>query len=570
MNEFPPTSEWQDVPEGHVFVEHGLQYRLNMETGRQQVRRPPSGNGHGAHVDDFEAAYAGPPLPTPLDIFGDFALAGQPELRPEMLPQAIAAFAQDEAERLGVDLAMVAIPCLGVSSAAIRDEWKIQPKRNDTRWRESARLWMAVVADIGSLKTPALVAASAPLRAVQQQWLAEDAVSEEEHRLAERVYNKAAEIYARKKAKGEYVAPPEKPAKPCQRRLITTDATTESLSEILVDNPGGILCIRDELSGWFGSFDVYRERGSDKDRGDWLELFNGGPRAIDRIRRGAVAVPNWSACLLGGIQPEPMRRLAGKMVDDGLAQRFLVVHAHRTGEGQDRKPDDKAIQAYARLIEKLVTFRPDPDGKPVTLSPEAHREREFVQQIVSKIMILPDTSPAFRAHLAKWPGIIARLMLAYHLAECLGGNRAPSGSVSGETAARVARLALDFLLPHAAAFYSSLFGAGDMTTHARWVAGFILAHRLERITPRDIYRSYRDLRGHPDDIVRVLALLELAGWIGPVEEGKGKPPRQWTVNEAVHAAFAERGEAEKQRRDAEKARIQQAAQDLGLIKRASA
>jgi hypothetical protein len=46
----------------------------------------------------------------PLDLFGDTALAGTPELTADMLPDVIAAFAKDEAERFGVGLAMVAIP----------------------------------------------------------------------------------------------------------------------------------------------------------------------------------------------------------------------------------------------------------------------------------------------------------------------------------------------------------------------------------------------------------------------------------------------------------------------------
>jgi hypothetical protein len=517
-----------------------------------------------------EKATGSPSKTVPLDIFGDFALAGEPELRPDMLPQTIAAFASDEAERLGVDLSMVAIPCLGVAAAAIRDQWQIQPKRADTRWLESARLWMAIVADIGSLKTPSIGAAVAPLRSIERKWLEEDAGSEEEYRLAEKTYNRAAEIYARKKAKGEHADQPAKPPRPSKRRLIVSDATTESLSDILLDNPGGVLSVRDELSGWFGSFDAYRERGANKDRGDWLELFNGGPRAIDRISRGAVAVPNWSACLLGGIQPEPMRRLAGRMADDGLVQRFLVVHSRRTGAGEDRAPDEIAIHGYRDLIGSLVDSRPNPDGSPVTLSDDAHEHRELVMHVVERIMILPDTSPAFRAHLSKWPGIFARLLLVFHLAECLSTRRSPEQPVSGATAEKVASFALDFLLPHAARFYSALFGSGEQTTHARWVAGLILSHRLQQIAPRDVYRAYRDLRGKPDEIVRVLGILELAGWLEPIEEARGRPPRQWLVNDAVHTIFAQRAEAERQRRDAEKARIQQAAQDLGLVKEAAA
>jgi hypothetical protein len=60
----------------------------------------------------------------------------------EMLPPQIADFAFDAGERMGIQTALVAIAALGACAAVIDDGFKIQPKRRDTRLRESARLWV--------------------------------------------------------------------------------------------------------------------------------------------------------------------------------------------------------------------------------------------------------------------------------------------------------------------------------------------------------------------------------------------------------------------------------------------
>jgi hypothetical protein len=63
------------------------------------------------------------------------------------------------------------------------------------------------------------------------------------------------------------------------------------------------LLYQDELSGFFGAMDKYSGgRGANKDRGFWLQSFNGGPYGYNRISRGSGIVPNLAASMLGGIQ----------------------------------------------------------------------------------------------------------------------------------------------------------------------------------------------------------------------------------------------------------------------------
>src|SRR5690606_38307408 len=134
----------------------------------------------------------------------------------------------------------------------------------------------------------------------------------------------------------------------------------EAVPEILRDHPRGILCYQDELSGWFASMDAYKAsgKGANKDRAHWLEAFNGGRRTIDRITRGNLIIPNWSACVLGGIQPDAIRNVASSMGNDGLMQRFLIIVAQPAQRDVDRKPDMKAMEDYKNLFDALIALQP--------------------------------------------------------------------------------------------------------------------------------------------------------------------------------------------------------------------
>jgi hypothetical protein len=114
-----------------------------------------------------------------------------------------------------------------------------------------------------------------------------------------------------------------------QQRLRLEDTTIEAAQEVLKDSSDGVLCIQDELSGWFGAMDKYSGRGANKDRGFWLQAFHGGPYALNRVARGVAMIENLSVSLLGGIQPEPIRAIAAETIDDGLLQRLIPIVLRR-------------------------------------------------------------------------------------------------------------------------------------------------------------------------------------------------------------------------------------------------
>ncbi len=491
----------------------------------------------------------------PLDIFGGTSLVGEPDLPLDVLPEVIADFAEDEAERLGVQPSMVGMPCVVAAAGATTDKYRIQPKQHDTRWLESARPWIANVANIGEGKTPAQRKAFEPLERIEADLY-------QKYVYEQKMYEREIEAY--KSTSNKDIS--ERPEPPIEPRIIVNDATIEALSDILVANPKGVVCIHDELSGWFGAFDAYRStKSASMDRPAWIRLYDGGPQGIDRVRRGRVWVSNWSASIYGGIQPGPMQRLMGKITDDGLVQRFIIFYGRKTGPGKDRAPNYSVITAYRETITHLTKMEPFPGREVIRLSPEAQQYFQLVSETAERVIVLPDTSDAFRGHLSKWKGMFARLLLTYHITEAAARKEEqPPEYVSGDTAAKVAKLMLDFLLPNAARFYVELIGENNHLAHARWIAGYILSRELEKITRRDIYRAYNELRDDPDGITRAMLALTMTGWVTPPNTQKRDYITLWQINPAVHSIFAERAKAERQRREEEKRKIQEAVKFLGL------
>jgi len=355
--------------------------------------------------------------PPPVDIFGDTTLAGRPEWPKGACPPLIEDFAIDESERLGTDVSMVAMPAITVAAAVIDDAFKIQPKVNDTEWLESARIWLAIIANPGFKKSPGIDKATKPLKIIEARLYNEDQIKMEKYQCESTNYDRM--------KRRKQVSVGDVPKKPPQRRIMVDDITVEALSDVLKDNPGGVICLKDELSGLVASFDTYRPNNAvGKDRALYLELFNGGPKLIDRIKRGRIWIPNWSACILGGIQPGPMRRLVGNISDDGLIQRFLVVHIDSVEPGADRKPDIQIVSDYNDLIAKVKALKPRTNKEVFRFSPEAQKERQKVSVIVQNVLVLPDTSPAFRAHISKWEGICARVCLIFHIVESVSRGKA--------------------------------------------------------------------------------------------------------------------------------------------------
>lgn len=470
-----------------------------------------------------------PAVVEPVDIFGTFE---PPPFDCSLLPDPLGRMAADQGMLIGCDPGIIGMAGLAVLAGAIDDRIQIQPKRMDPTWRESARVWVATIGDPSAKKSPALSKAVAPIKSVAAEL-------RREHARAVKAWEEACKQLKKSDKKPPY---------PHCRRLTISDTTTEKLADILGHpeaEPRGILGIYDELSGHLTGMDCYKN-GGHKDKAKWLEAYNGGSTEIDRVR-GSTWVENWSVSIVGGIQPEVIHAYANTTNHDGMLQRFLLYKARPASAGVDQHPDMAAINDYSTLVRNLIDL--SPDCTVVKLSEAAHAIRE---QFTRKILRFAQSTPnrPLSAMLGKWEGTFARLLLIFHLCECMDARKHPTTvKVSGEAAQRVARLMLELLLPHAISFYSGLDTTGD---NAHRLASLILAKQWSRFTvKRDLTQQlteFRHMKPYQQDLM--LDRLEAYSWIWP-ESGKvnerGRPVA-FSVNPRVHELFEQHAARERQRR----------------------
>jgi Protein of unknown function (DUF3987) len=505
----------------------------------------------------------------PVDFMADQDTA-PPELLQEHIHDALWAFVVDSAERMGVDKTSVALGGLTSLSSIISDDWFIQPKMFDNTWLINARIWALIIGDPSILKSPIVALCTRPI-----EWL--DRNAREMQELLLQTYRQ--DMAAWKKVGDESVPPPVFPR---LARYLIEGTTIEALSEALRDDPGGkqtapqrkVLCKQDEMSELFANMDRYRSGGKgDGDRAAYLRLFNGGRYIVDRIGRGAFAIPNWSACIFGGCQPGPIQRIAKDAVDDGMLQRFLFSVPGPQQRGLDRVADHAAIDRYNALFPAAAALHPGHNEvghlRRVVIHKDAHRHREYIDNLAVALASMPDVSPRLKSSYGKWPGMFAALVLTFHLidiADCRARNviPPPADVVPEQTVVRVAKFMRDIILPHLLRADALMYRT-NQTGHARWIVGYILAKRLDEVTSRDITRHYGALRA-PEcrrELADVMASLELVGWIAPVDPGNAlKLVSTWLVNPAVHTMFAKEAEAERTARQQTKEAIAAAIESL--------
>lgn len=457
----------------------------------------------------------------PIDIL---RTAAAPPLRADDVPEVLARFATAQAQATGFDVSILLAAGIGAAAAMLTDEVRLLV---DSRagWFESGRLWIAIVAGPGAGKSPGSKAALAPVFAVHRELVA---------------------AWMDTRDEADEGPPPA---------LYVSDATTEALSEVLRANDRGILYFCDELESWLASHDAYRSSGG-KDRGEWLRLYDGGPHQVNRVKRGAFFVKNWSASLLSATTPAALTKLAPKLPTDGLLQRIMLVRAAPMVLPQDgmlRVEARAPREAWDAALRRVYAIGP----ATVRLSGEAAAIfNEQRAELHSLTQAFEESHPAMAAHLAKRSAMLARLALVYHALEA----PAIETPVSGETMARAARF-MRRQERHAFAVYGLLVGADAGMALAKDMARSILAAGIETFNRREIAHRCKAFR-HADESTRQggLTLLRDCGWIAP----EGHPlahGAQWHVDARVHELYAEHGEAARRRRALVRARIQAREED---------
>lgn len=373
-------------------------------------------------------------------------------------------------------------------------------------WNVKMVMWVNLLGEPSAKKSPIIKTAMQPLvdldRASAQHYKSEEAT-----------------VRARSQDMPKAELERALKAIPRGRRMVTTDATMEKLGDILArDDQGdrGILMLKDELAGWIGGMDAYRDSNASKDRATWLEAIDGGYAAIDRINRGEVMVNNFAVSLAGTMQPEVLQKLAAKssLKSDGLLQRFLFVFVSETdmvrlSDVEAWHADDGwSISAQVRRIANHPSYK----RARFTLSLEAETVYDEVADYLQAARWVPEIDKGFGEWLGKAPAQLVRLMMVYATLW-----QAPDDQVIGEHAARqAAKVLLEYFLPCAIRAFEMVSGIpqdGDTKVVALWLLKQ-QAKRVNAITTRDMARSGPQcLRTTMDVVQAKMATFVAAGWI---------------------------------------------------------
>lgn len=471
----------------------------------------------------------------PVDLWAAFA---PPALPIGLLPSVIEEWAHVNGVMMGCDPAGLAVAALVTCATAISDTIKLKVKRHE-EWTERACIWAALVGSPSTKKSPMLSVATSPLCRLDTELMRD---------------------WQRRAAEWNAQSADEKKAAPCppQTRLRIEDTTVEAAQEVLKGSPWGIMLLQDELSGFFGSMDKYGGgKGAQADRAFWLRTFNGGEYAINRVGRGAGVIPNNSISILGGIQPEPLRKIAGEAVDDGLLQRLFPIVLRPATMGRD-EPAPPVNARYRDLVGALRQMVPPglAGSGILSFSDEAQAIRSEHEARHLELQSLESINRKLAAHIGKYDGLFARLCIVWHCIEHAGNPSGLSPIVEAQTARRVGKFLHQFLLGHSVAFYAGILGLSDDHDRLTAIAGHILAQRLDRVTNRDVQRGDRTMRGLRDFEIRpLLEQLEAMGWLDRAEGPRPSSPPHFKVNPLVHQRFTEKAKAESERRALARAAI---------------
>lgn len=480
----------------------------------------------------YDDANKGDDDAAPVDLW---AAPVPPSLPLHLLPKVIASFAHENASQTGASAAAFAVAALVACSGAIHDEVRIKVPRHED-WTERACIWGLMVGDPSVKKSPVFRKATSWLNA--------------KNREMERKHSR--DLADWQDAGGKKSGDPM----PAKKRIVLNNTTSEAALEVAAADNRGLCLFSDEITGFFKRIEAYGAG----DNSMWLESFNGGYQSVERVGRNAASADNFSLCILGGIQPDRIKKMREALSDDGMLQRFMPVMMEAAGKSIDAA-SPPVNDDYDALLAKL--FRCSHKGthnffnKPVMFSEHGQQIREaFTDSIFEEAELMYDVNKAYSNHIRKHEALFPRLCLVWHCIEAVEASGAASDGdkiaipvlVPDHIPERVAEFLSVFVRGHAFCFYEDLAGNDTEDNPIKDIASYILSKELDEITMREVRRhAKRFEKLHPSDREDTMLYLESASWLTKTA-GPRSDSQVWKVNKQVHKLYAEQAKVERDRR----------------------
>jgi len=485
-----------------------LNYRLAKEAEERIQLRLLTGN-----TERFE-------LRKPRDVLRKVS---PPPFAFDDVPRSMGDFAYYYSKATGFDQSGIIVACVTAAASVVDDGYKLTV-RPESEWHVSARQWSFLCGGPSAGKSPMIRAASDHIKhlhgVLHERWRAENEGK-------------------RREEKGPAPA------------LYTSDTTIPALSERLQGNSRGLLMLTEEFASWIGGIDSGDRGDASKNRGDWLQLRDGGPHQIDRVERGSVFVPNWGVSVLAACPPDALARQMKQMPEDGLIQRFvpcILGPPNLDASGDCRE----AMTTWGQKLEWAfsATETPYPTFRSLSADARVLFDAE-VRQLRELVIATEGLSPAYAAHLGKHPGMLGEVALVFHV---FGDSTQLTTEVNAEAMSYAIRY-MRKVRKHAYALYSSILSSAPAFELAQAIARSIVAadEALPTIS-RDWMTQHCQAFKKADDRLRreAVQILEDADWLEASVRVRayGGWPSKYDVHQGVFAMFAREGAEWRARRAA--------------------
>jgi 5S rRNA maturation endonuclease (ribonuclease M5) len=260
--------------------------------------------------------------PCPVDVASqDSPLADNP-FPTDALPEIVRCVVIQAAKSIGCDEAAIALPCLtglGVACANLR----VMVKED---WTAPPAVWSVIARPSGQQKSPALDVTLDYFRRRQEDLCLS---------------------HSPQPKKGEQDRPPT---------VWTDNATTEGLDDAFRRNPRGVLYGCDELSGWLGTFGLYKNGRGTADEGWYCQRYSG--RASNFVRKHGSPHSGCASGVLGiagCTTVETLKSLlTGSVRDCGMMARLVIcITPSRRRRWTTATLPAEARRRYYELLDRL-------------------------------------------------------------------------------------------------------------------------------------------------------------------------------------------------------------------------
>jgi Protein of unknown function (DUF3987) len=459
----------------------------------------------------------------------------------DVLPDPLQDAIREIAAALNVAPDFAAVPLLILAGASIGMSRQLEIVEGHI---QHPLLYAALIAPPGTKKSPALAILRRPLDAIEREYHLEWKALMKDYKAKMIEYNAAL------RGKGKERPTPIEPERPILQRVVTGNATIESIGKILSENPRGIVAIRDELSAWISEMDQYKP-GKGADRSAYLSINSCQRIIIDRKGThddGPLSIDRPFVSIVGNMTPSSLPMIRGTAGDDGFMDRIVVSypaslpHRGATRQGVSASATDALDRAYRRLhtlemieetrqgSEEVIGWRP----RTVFLTEDGWDAWKAFTDELADEMNGDDFPLPMRGPWAKLEGYCGRIALMLHYLRWACDD-VPEGDVDGDTMRAAARL-VAYFKSHARKAYHDMDCDPD-TENAAKIVKWIETKSLTIFTQRDAQRGPLQRKKLPE-VEAAQKILCDHGYIrampAPAPTGNKPGSPSFEVNPACH------------------------------------